>query len=122
MGIHKALKKNITIKTYRLLVHLFGYVETELNLIQVYDLTVCLFDFEDIYYKKVKHNSIHLGHPFSNVKKIEKQEVFNKYNLDHNNKFISIPGSRESEIKYMLPLYLDFITNQGLTIIMNMFI
>ena len=59
------------------------------------DLTVCLFDFEDIYYKKVNHNSIHLGHPFSNVKKVEKQEVFHKYNLDHNNKFISIlPGSR----------------------------
>ena len=116
MGIHKALKRKYNNKNIQVVSpSVWVWRQNRIKSIQAFiDLTVCLFDFEDIYYKKVNHNSIHLGHPFSNVKKVEKQEVFNKYNLDHNNKFISIlPGSRESEIKYMLPLYLDFTTNHS---------
>ena len=116
MGIHKALKKKYNNKNIQVVSpSVWVWRQNRIKSIQAYiDLTVCLFDFEDIHYKKVKHNSIHLGHPFSNLKKIEKQEVLNKYNLDHNKKFISIlPGSRESEIKYMLPMYLDFIINHS---------
>ena len=92
MGIHKALKKKYNNKNIQVVSpSVWGWRQNRIKSIQAFiDLTVCLFNFEDIYYKKVKHNSIHLGHPFSNVKKLEKQEVFNKYNLDHNNKFISI--------------------------------
>ena len=116
MGIHKALKKKYNNKNIQVVSpSVWVWRQNRIKSIQAFiDLTVCLFDFEDIYYKKAKHNSIHLGHPFSNIKKTEKQEVLNKYNLNHNNKFISIlPGSRESEIKYMLPIYLDFITNHN---------
>ncbi len=116
MGIHKALKKKYNNKNIQIVSpSVWVWRQNRIKSIQAFiDLTVCLFDFEDIYYKKVKHNSIHLGHPFSEIKKIERQKVFNKYNLDHNNKFISIlPGSRKSEIKYMLPIYLDFITDHS---------
>ena len=74
------------------------------------DLTLCLFDFEDNYYKKVGHNSMHLGHPFSNLYKKDFGEVLKKYDLDNTKHYISVlPGSRKSEVKNMLPIYIDFI-------------
>ena len=40
--------------------------------------------------------------------------VLKKHNLDPNKKYISIvPGSRESEIKYMLKTYIEFIKDHS---------
>ncbi|MAR95255.1 MAG: lipid-A-disaccharide synthase [Gammaproteobacteria bacterium] len=112
IGIHKALKKKHKSKNIQIVSpSVWVWRQNRIKSIQAFiDLTVCLFDFEDSYYKKVKHNSIHLGHPFSDISKIDKKEVLNKYNLSDNNKFISIlPGSRISEIKFMMPIFLQFI-------------
>ena len=114
MGIHKALKnnnKNIQVVSPSVWV----WRENRIKSIKAFiDLTICLFSFEDSYYKKVNHNSIHLGHPFSKLVKSDRKEVLNKFNLDDKNKFISIlPGSRKSEIENMLPLYIDFIKDHS---------
>lgn len=112
IGIHKALKKKHNCKNIQIVSpSVWVWRQNRIKPIQAFiDLTVCLFDFEDNYYKKVKHNSIHLGHPFSDISKIDKKEVFNKYDLSDNNNFISIlPGSRISEIKFMMPILLQFM-------------
>jgi lipid A disaccharide synthetase len=47
-----------------------------------------------------------LGHPFSQLKPIDNEEVISKYGLDSSKDFISIlPGSRASEISQLMPVY-----------------
>ena len=72
--------------------------------------TFCLFNFEDNFFKKNNHNSLHVGHPFANLNPTDKEIIFKKYNLNSIKKYISIlPGSRNSEIASMSKTYIDFI-------------
>ena len=74
------------------------------------DLMVCLFDFENIFYKKHKQNSIHMGHPFSNLIKCSQINFEAKYNIHASKDYFAIlPGSRISEIKNMMPVYLEYM-------------
>ena len=112
MGIHKALKKNHTNKNIQVVSpSVWAWRQNRIKSIQDnIDLTLCLFNFEDNYYKKVGHKSLHLGHPFSKLQKSDVGQVFSKYNLDESKEYISIlPGSRKSEINNLLPTYIDFI-------------
>jgi|TARA_A100001015_G_scaffold80679_1_gene89366 lipid-A-disaccharide synthase len=112
IGIHKALKKQSTNKNIQLVSpSVWGWRQGRIKSIKSYiDLTLCLFDFEHSYYKKEGHNSFHIGHPFFKSQKENDQKVFKKYNLESSKKFLSVlPGSRVSEIKNMLPVYVDFI-------------
>ncbi len=112
MGIHKALKKNHKSKNIQVVSpSVWAWRQNRIKSIQHnIDLTLCLFNFEDNYYKKVGHKSLHLGHPFSKLQKSNVGEVYSKYNLDGSKKYISIlPGSRKSEINNLLPTYIDFI-------------
>ena len=116
IGIHKALKKNNNNKNIQVVSpSVWVWRQNRIKSIKAFiDLTICLFSFEDSYYKKVNHNSIHLGHPFSNLVKSDRKEVLKKFSLDDKNKFISIlPGSRKSEIENMLPIYIDFIKDHS---------
>ena len=112
IGIHKALKnigktKNIQVVSPSV----WGWREGRIKHIKNYiDLTMCLFNFEDNFYKKKKLPSIHIGHPFSDLYTTNEEKVFQKYSLDSQNQFVSIlPGSRKSEIRDLLPTYIDFI-------------
>ena len=112
MSIHKALKKRSTSKNIQLVSpSVWGWRENRIKSIKKYiDLTVCLFNFEHNYYKKKEMNSIHLGHPFSEMYSSDNEFVINKYNLDGRKKFMAVlPGSRKSEIKNMLPTYISFM-------------
>ena len=112
MGIHKALKKAHSCKNIQVVSpSVWGWRQNRIkSILRNIDLTLCLFDFEDNYYKKVGHNSMHLGHPFSNLYKKDFGEVLKKYDLDNTKHYISVlPGSRKSEVKNMLPIYIDFI-------------
>jgi len=116
MGIHKALKSNHDNKNIQVVSpSVWGWRQNRVKSINAYiDLTLCLFSFEDNFYKKIGHNSLQLGHPFSKLQKFSKEMVLKKHNLDPNKKYISvIPGSRESEIKYMLPTYIEFIKDHS---------
>ena len=112
MGIHKALKKNHDNKNIQVVSpSVWGWRQNRIKPIQAnIDLTLCLFNFEDEFYKGVNHKSLHLGHSFSELYKVDKYSVIKKYQLNENKKFVSIiPGSRKSEIHYMLPTYIEFI-------------
>ena len=112
MGLHKALKKNHTNKNIQVVSpSVWAWRQNRIKSIQDnIDLTLCLFNFEDNFYKKVGHKSLHLGHPFSKLQKSDVGEVYSRYNLNKSKEYISIlPGSRKSEINNLLPTYIDFI-------------
>ena len=112
MGIHKSLKNHHSNKNIQVVSpSVWGWRQNRIKAIQAnIDLTLCLFNFEDNYYKKVGHNSMHVGHPFADLYKEDYEEVINKYNLNKTKRFISVlPGSRKSEVKNMLPTFIEFI-------------
>tara|TARA_B100001109_G_scaffold30687_1_gene24145 strand:- start:10293 stop:11414 length:1122 start_codon:yes stop_codon:yes gene_type:complete len=112
MGIHKALKKNHNNKNVQVVSpSVWGWRQNRIKSIKKnIDLTMCLFNFENEFYKEANHKSLHLGHPFSDLYKLNKYNVLKKYQLNEEKKFISIiPGSRKSEIHYMLPTFIEFI-------------
>ena len=69
MGIHKALKSNHDNKNIQVVSpSVWGWRQNRVKSINAYiDLTLCLFSFEDNFYKKIGHNSLQLGHPFSTL-------------------------------------------------------
>lgn len=69
-----------------------------------------IFPFEEKLYKKEGINAEYVGHPLiSQLPTNFDREVFLKqHNLDVNNKIIGLfPGSRKSEIDYILPIMLE---------------
>ena len=115
--IHKSLKEKNICKNIQLVSpSVWAWRQNRTKSIKKFiDLTLCLFHFEHEFYKKINHKSIHLGHPFNTLEKSIKKNIFDKYSLDHNKKYISIlPGSRESELKNMLPTYIKFIENHSI--------
>jgi lipid-A-disaccharide synthase len=112
MAIHKNMKATKTAKNIQLVSpSVWGWRENRIKSIKKYiDLTVCLFNFEHDFYNKKNLNSAHLGHPFANLFPNEKLDVINKFNLDKSKNFAAIlPGSRKSEIKNILPTYIEFL-------------
>ncbi len=112
IGIHKALKSNGKSKNIQVVSpSVWGWREGRIKHIKNYiDLTMCLFNFEDSFYKKKGLPSIHLGHPFSDLYASSREKVIQKYSLDSQKQFVAIlPGSRKSEIRDLLPTYIDFI-------------
>ena len=112
ISIHKTLKQKKICKNIQVVSpSVWGWRENRVKNIKRYiDLTMCLFNFEHNYYKNKNLPSIHIGHPFSELHKDDSHAVYEKYNLDSQKKYISIlPGSRISEIKNLLPTYIEFI-------------
>ena len=110
--IHKILKQRKISKNVQVVSpSVWGWRENRIKNIKRYiDLTMCLFNFEHDYYKNKNLPSVHIGHPFSKLSKEDPELVLKKYNLNPSKKYISIlPGSRSSEIKYLLPIYIEFI-------------
>ena len=109
MFFHKKLKpKNI--KTIQVVSpSVWGWRENRIHSIQAYvDLTMCLFKFECDFYDEKNMQSFFLGHPFSQLKPKNSDETFSKYSLDDSKEFIGIlPGSRESEISQLMPVYIE---------------
>ena len=112
MQIQKKLKKNSKIKTVQLVTpSIWAWRKGRLKNIKKYtDLSVSLFKFEHDFYNKHGLNNIFLGHHFSDLKPIKESDVIKKFNLDKKSKYVTImPGSRKSEIKNMMPTYLEFM-------------
>ena len=112
ISIHKAMKNKNCCKNIQIVSpSVWGWRENRIKPIKKFvDLTACLFNFEDNFYKSKNLPSIHLGHPFSQLFPKNKESVINEYKLNSSKKFISIlPGSRSSEIKNLLPTYIEFI-------------
>ena len=108
MFFHKKLKpKNV--KTIQVVSpSVWGWRENRIKSIQAYvDLTMCLFKFECNFYDQKNMQSFFLGHPFSQLKPKNNDEIIIKHDLEASRDFISIlPGSRASEISQLMPVYL----------------
>ena len=109
MFFHKKLKLQ-NIKTIQVVSpSVWGWRENRIHAIQAHvDLTMCLFKFECNFYDQKNMQSFFLGHPFSQLKPGKIHEAISKYGLDSSKSFISIlPGSRESEISQLMPVYIE---------------
>ena len=60
------------------------------------DLMLCLFPFEMDFYKKHGQKALFVGHPLAEILKPRKQHIPGK-------KVLLMPGSREAEIKSLIP-------------------
>ena len=68
---------------------------------------MCLFKFECDFYSKKNMQSFFLGHPFSQLKPRNIEDIINSHSLESSKNFISIlPGSRVSEISKLMPVYI----------------
>jgi len=109
MYFHKKLKLN-NVKTVQVVSpSVWGWRENRIKAIQAHvDLTMCLFKFECDFYKKKNMQSFFLGHPFSDLQPKKIEDMIFKYDLDISKDFVSIlPGSRESEIFQLMPIYIE---------------
>lgn len=71
---------------------------------------IVVFKFEEELYKKYNIPVSFVGHPLVDIvkPKISKEELLKKFGLDLNNlTFALLPGSREKEVKSLLPIMLD---------------
>jgi len=74
------------------------------------DLMLVVFKFEEELYKENSIPVAFVGHPLLDTVKstLSKEELFKKYSLDVKKfTFALLPGSREKEVKLLLPIMLD---------------
>ena len=102
MGIHKAMKSN-HISTIQLVSpSVWAWRRGRINKIKKYiDCTLCLFPFEKNFYDMSNTHAIFVGHPFSEINLNNAEGPQDQY-------ISLLPGSRDSELKYMLPTIVDF--------------
>ena len=83
----------------------------------LYDKVLAILPFEKPYFEKYGLSCDFVGHPISKENVLqdnEKNKLFNIMNIDRTKRIISIlPGSRQSEIKAMIPIYVELIQNLG---------
>ena len=106
---HKKLKSN-NVKTIQVVSpSVWGWRENRIKDIKAYiDLTMCLFKFECDFYSKKNMQSFFLGHPFSQLKQKNIEDIIKSHSLEASKNFISIlPGSRVSEISELMPVYIS---------------
>ncbi|NRA74248.1 MAG: lipid-A-disaccharide synthase [Rickettsiales bacterium] len=83
-----------------------------LQLEKLYDLLLCIFPFEPKYYQNSKLICKYIGHPITEIFSNNKKENFlrTKYKLNKNTKILGVMvGSREREVKKMLPIFIEAI-------------
>ena len=105
---HKKLKSN-NVKTIQIVSpSVWGWRENRIRSIEAnIDLTMCLFKFECDFYSKKNMESFFLGHPFSQLKPNNFEDIIKSHSLEASKNFISIlPGSRASEISELMPVYI----------------
>lgn len=70
----------------------------------------CLFPFESAYYKDAPVSASFVGHPLATMAQPNRESVRDKLGIKDNAEVIAIlPGSREMELRYHLPLMAEVI-------------
>lgn len=79
---------------------------------KVFNYLLCLLPFEPKYFIKEKLPAFFVGHPIveSKIATIMKHRKVSSTNKS-NNKILLLPGSREKEVKALLPLFLNVANN-----------
>ena len=78
------------------------------------DEVLCIFPFEKTMYENYGIKTHYCGHPLVSQlpEKAQRDDFFEKHNLDKNKKLVSIfPGSREFELKYLMNIFLKSAQN-----------
>ena len=80
----------------------------------IHDKLICLYKIEEDIFKKYDTKCLYLGNPV--IEKILDFEQSQKFKNNHNyrskrNNILLLPGSRNSEIKYLLPEFIKLIKN-----------
>ena len=76
------------------------------------DLVACLFGFESRFFDEYCIPNIHMGHPLVSTQRIGEANVPEYSELSSSKKenlIALVPGSRISEIKQMMPTYINFM-------------
>ena len=80
----------------------------------IHDELICLYKIEEVIFKKYDTKCIYLGNPiiekFLDIKQSKKFKNSNN-NRSKKNNILLLPGSRNSEIKYVLPEFIKLIKN-----------
>ena len=83
----------------------------------LYDKVLAILPFEKPYFEKYGLSCDFVGHPISKeiiLQDNERNKLLNIMSIDKSKRIISIlPGSRQSEIKALLPIYVELIQNLG---------
>lgn len=110
LNISKFLKRHGIKTFYYIPPQVWASRKWRINIIKKnIDKVLCIFPFEVDLYKKHGIDVHYCGHPL--VKqlqpKVNRDEFFEKHNLDKNKKLVSIfPGSRTFELYYLMQLFL----------------
>lgn len=110
LSVSKFLKKNGLKTFYYIPPQVWASRKWRINTIKKnIDKVLCIFPFEVDMYKKMGIDTHYCGHPL--VKqlppKANRNEFFEKHNLDKSKKLVSIfPGSRVFELKFLMKLFL----------------
>jgi lipid-A-disaccharide synthase len=102
MGMHKVMhSKNI--HTIQLVSpSVWAWRRGRIKKIKKYiDCTFCLFPFEKRFYDESNTQAMFVGHPFSEINISDEDKSQAQY-------IALLPGSRDSELKHMLPIMIDF--------------
>ncbi len=109
LQLAKALKKEGLKVFYFIPPQVWASRKWRLKTIQKYvDKVFTIFPFEKEFYEKEGVKSIYVGHPLLNElkPKADREEFFNRHNLDKNKKLIGVfPGSRKFEIKFLFKIF-----------------
>jgi len=108
LRLAKPLKKRSIPVLYYISPTVWAWRKGRLKTIQKFvDQMMLIFPFEESIYKEKGVPAVYVGHPLLERIKITlpKMEFFNTYNLDSDRPLICLmPGSRNSEIKYHMPI------------------
>jgi lipid-A-disaccharide synthase len=113
LNIEKALKQAGVLTVHYVSPSVWAWKRKRIYIIkQAVDLLLCLFPFEAQHYTKTKQKLAYVGHPLAqDVSPVTNIEV-NKLALgfvEQDQLIAVLPGSRSSEIKYLLPVFLQTI-------------
>lgn len=111
LRLAKELKKRGIPVIYYISPQIWAWGKNRIKTIrELVDLMLVVFKFEEGLYKENKQRVVFVGHPLLDIvkPKISKAELFSQTGLDAKNITIALlPGSREREVKNLLPVMLD---------------
>lgn len=114
LRLAKELKKRKIPIIYYISPQVWAWGSSRLNLIRnLVNRIIVFFKFEEELYKKENIPVSFVGHPLLDLVKptLSKEELFNKLNIPSSKYTIALlPGSREKEVKNILPIMLDTAT------------
>ena len=110
LNVSKFLKRNGIKTFYYIPPQVWASRKWRINVIKKnIDKVLCIFPFEVDLYKNMGIDTHYCGHPLVKQlpEKANKDEFFEKHNLDKNKKLVSIfPGSREFELHFLMKLFI----------------